>query len=113
MLEKNLLLITGRSTVQGTGISTGKGRQDYQTETTMLLVNRADMERLGIQNGDTVKVKTSYGQALAHCHPGDLPEGLAFMPFGPATSQLSGGETYASGMPDTKGFEIELEPVAA
>jgi formylmethanofuran dehydrogenase subunit D len=113
MTEKKLILITGRSTKQGTGISTGKGQEDYHTETTTLQLNPADMERFGLKEGDAVLVKTTFGQALTRCKADDLPEGLAFMAFGPATSQLSGGETYASGMPDTKGIEIELEPVPA
>lgn len=113
MTEKKLILITGRSTTQGTGISTGKGRDDYQTETSTLQLNATDMERFGLGEGDAVLVKTAFGQALTRCRPGDLPVGLAFMAFGPATSQLSGGETYASGMPDTKGIEIVLEPVPA
>jgi formylmethanofuran dehydrogenase subunit D len=113
MDEKKLILITGRSTVQGTGISTGKSQEDYQTETSALQLNRSDMEKFGLSEGDVVRVKTGYGQTTAHCRSADLPDGMAFMAFGPATSQLSGGETYASGMPDTKGFEIELEPVPA
>lgn len=113
MTERKLILITGRSTKQGTGISTGKGHEDYRKETSTLQLNAADMERFGFKEGDAVLVKTAFGQALTYCIAEDLPEGMAFIAFGPATSQLSGGETYASGMPDTKGIEIELEPVPA
>lgn len=113
MPEIKLILITGRSTVQGTGISTGKSLDDYKAETSKLQINRSDMERFGLSDGSAVKVRTDYGEAIAYCYSADLPEGLAFMAFGPATSQLSGGETYASGMPDTKGFEVELIPVTA
>jgi formylmethanofuran dehydrogenase subunit D len=108
-----LTLITGRSTEQGTGISNGKELESYRTATSVLQLNPADMERLGIQAGDLVRVKTAFGAAVVTCQPDKLPEGMAFLAFGPASSELIGGETHASGMPDTKGFEIKLEPVAA
>lgn len=113
MPDQKLILITGRSTEQGTGISNGKELEGYRTATSVLQLNAADMERLGLQAGAQVKVKTIYGEAIVTCKPDKLPEGLAFLAFGPASSELIGGETHASGMPDTKGFEIELEPVVA
>jgi formylmethanofuran dehydrogenase subunit D len=33
------------------------------------------------------------------------------MAFGPACNQLIGGETYASGMPDSKHVKVEIESV--
>jgi formylmethanofuran dehydrogenase subunit D len=38
-----------------------------------------------------------------------LPDGIAFMAFGSTINQLVGSETYSTGMPDTKGIEVELE----
>jgi formylmethanofuran dehydrogenase subunit D len=109
MPDAKLTLITGRSTPQGTGISAGKDSAEYQVATTVLELSPADMARLGLHDGDTVRLRTRHGEATVKCRPENLPEGLAFMAFGPATSQLVGGETHASGMPDTKGFEVELE----
>ncbi len=111
MPDGKLTLITGRSTQQGTGISTGKELAEYQETTSVLELSAADMARFGLQDGDTVRLKTRYGEATVTCRSEDLPEGLGFMAFGPTTSQLIGGETHASGMPDTKGFEVELESV--
>jgi formylmethanofuran dehydrogenase subunit D len=112
MPERKLILITGRSTKQGTGISIGKEKQDYQLATTVLELNPADMQRFGLSEGDTVAIKSQFGQAEVVCKPEDVPEGIAFIAFGPATSHLVGGETHATGMPDTKGFEIELEKIS-
>ena len=108
MPDGKLILITGRSIEQGTGISIGKERPEYQRATTALNMSQADMARFGLHEGDTVTLKTHHGQAQVTCRPGDLPEGLVFMAFGPTTSQLIGDETHASGMPDTKGLEVEL-----
>jgi formylmethanofuran dehydrogenase subunit D len=111
MPENKLILITGRSTKQGTGISIGKEQEEYQVATSVLELNSEDMARFGLKEGDTVKIKSQFGETTATCHPQKMPEGLAFMAFGPATSHLLGSETHATGMPDSKGFEIELEQV--
>jgi len=111
MAENKLILITGRSTKQGTGISTGKEKEDYQVATSVLELNPEDMKRFGLSEGDNVKLRTPFGEATVKCRPENVPAGLAFLAFGPATSQLVGPETYGTGMPDTKGFEIDLERV--
>jgi formylmethanofuran dehydrogenase subunit D len=111
MPDGKLILITGRSTKQGTGISTGKELADYQEATTVLELSQADMARFGLSEGDTVKLKSQFGVATVRCRPENLPEGMAFMAFGSTINQLVGSETYAAGMPDTKGLEIELEKI--
>lgn len=111
MRNSGLVLITGRSTKQGTGISIGKKQEEYQTATSVLQLNPDDMARLELSDGDTVRLRTLHGQATVTCRCENLPEGVAFMAFGPATSRLVGGETHATGMPDSKGFEFELEKV--
>jgi formylmethanofuran dehydrogenase subunit D len=113
MPEKKLILITGRSTRQGAGISSGKELEEYRTATTVIVLNLSDMERFGLRDENVVRLKTRFGAATVTCRSGDLPEGIAFLAFGPAANQLVGGETQLSGMPDSKGFEIELEPISA
>jgi formylmethanofuran dehydrogenase subunit D len=108
MAVSTLTLITGRTTKQGVGISMGKEMADYQEATTVVELSQADMARLGLHDGDIVQIKSQHGAATVKCRPANLPEGLAFMAFGPATGHLIGGETQMSGMPDAKGFEIEL-----
>ncbi len=105
----SLILITGRSTKQGTGISTGKGRTEYREATNVIELNQFDMARSGLNNGDQVRLKTEFGTTDVRCRQADVPEGLAFMAFGPACNRLIGGETYASGMPDSKHVRVEIE----
>ena len=111
MAKLNLILITGRSTRQGTGISTGKEHGDYREATTVVELNQADMARSGLSDGDQARLKTEYGTAEFKCRRGEVPEGLAFIAFGSACNQLIGGETDASGMPDSKHVMVELERV--
>jgi formylmethanofuran dehydrogenase subunit D len=108
MPEGKLTLITGRSTKQGMGISTGKGQSEYAEATTFVELSQADMSRWGLTAGDTVRLTSEYGEVTVKCRAEDLPEGMAFMAFGPAANRLTGSQTHLSGMPDTKSVEIEL-----
>ena len=111
MAKNKLIMITGRSTKQGTGISTGKEQEDYRLATSVVELNPEDMKRFGLSEGDSVRLISPFGEATVKCRPENVPAGLAFIAFGPATSLLVGPETYGTGMPDTKGFEIEIERV--
>jgi len=109
MPDSKLILITGRSTKQGIGISEGKDLAEYRAATTVLELSQADMNRYGLHDGDTVRLTSRYGEATVQCRSEKLPDGMAFMAFGSTINQLVGSETYTTGMPDTKGIEIELE----
>jgi formylmethanofuran dehydrogenase subunit D len=108
MPNLSLTLITGRSTKQGTGISTGKERLEYREATNAIELNQLDMARSELNDGDRVRLKTEFGTADVKCRRADVPEGLAFIAYGPACNRLVGGETYASGMPDSKHLKVEI-----
>lgn len=112
MARRSLILITGRSTRQGIGISEGKERPAYKEATGVIDLNPKDMERLELREGDSVRLKTLYGMADVICRPVDIPEGLAFIAFGPACNRLIGDETYASGAPDSKHVRVEISKLA-
>ncbi len=113
MAVMKLLLITGRSLKQGTGLNIGKDSPEYKEAVTGLEMNDSDMVRLGLQNGDAVQLSSLHGQVAVRCRKGDLPEGLAFMAYGPASSTLLGAETHASGMPSSKHIEVEIQAAAS
>jgi formylmethanofuran dehydrogenase subunit D len=111
MADLTLTLITGRSTGQGAGISTGKAHRSYREATTVIELSGADMARSGLNDGDRAILKTEFGTAEVTCRRGDVPEGLAFIAFGSACNRLVGGETDASGMPSSKNMTVELDRV--
>ncbi len=114
MAKLSLTLITGRSTRQGCGISEGKIEPHfYRDATTVIELNQADMVRSELSDGDQVTLTTEYGTAEFKCKLGEVPEGLAFIAFGPVCNQLIGGNTDASGMPDSKHVKVELERARA
>ena len=50
------------------------------------------------------------GRGVCHARKADeLPEGLLFIAYGDISSRLMGGDTHGSGMPTSKGIDVELE----
>jgi len=108
MRKLSLILISGRSTKQGVGISTGKDGKEYRNATQVIELNASDMENAGLEEGGAVRVDSAQGRVDVRCRRADIPPGMAFMAFGSACNRLVGGETYASGMPDSKHLQVEI-----
>ena len=73
----------------------------------------ADMKRMGLANGDRVRVTTETGRqievAVTAATGDELPPGLLFIAYGDLSSRLMDGETHGSGMPTSKGFDVSME----
>ena len=64
---------------------------------------------LGLMNGH---LPAEYGgEGIFRCQEGKVPQGMIFVPYGPPTCRLMGSETDGTGMPTSKGWEVEVEPV--
>lgn len=112
-MAETMLLIAGRSSKQGTSLNVGKLGDEYQKVTTTLEMNAEDMDRLGLSDGDQVRLRTEVGEVVVSCKgrkAEDLPSGVLFLPYGPASSRLMAGETQATGMPISKNINVEVEP---
>jgi formylmethanofuran dehydrogenase subunit D len=113
-MSETMILIPGRSSKQGTSLNVGKLKDEYRTVTSTVEINADDMARLGLKDGDQVRLRSPFGETVVQCKgrkPADLPAGLLFMAYGPPSSQLMGGDTAGSGMPISKNIEVELEKV--
>lgn len=111
-LTENFILIPGRTSRQGCGISEGKFDEAYQSEINTLQVNKDDMQRLGLSAGAQVRLTSESGQitvAVKEAPKDELPSGLLFIAYGDLSSKLMGGDTHGSGMPTSKGLDVELE----
>jgi formylmethanofuran dehydrogenase subunit D len=112
MMPETFILIPGRTSDQGCGISEGKFKDKYQSEINTLQVAPGDMQRLGLSKGDRVRLTSAQGQvevAVTPAKKDELPEGLLFIAYGDISSRLMGGDTHGSGMPTSKGLDVELE----
>ncbi|MGE0757174.1 MAG: molybdopterin dinucleotide binding domain-containing protein [Pirellulaceae bacterium] len=108
---QKFLLNPSRTARQGAQINVGKDDDEYRKIVTTLTICAADMARLGVQDGDAVRVRTEFGEATFVCERGKVPEGMLFVPYGPPTCRLMGGSTDGTGMPLSKGWEVDVEPV--
>ena len=113
-MPESFILIPGRTSKQGCGISEGKFTENYQSEINTLLIAAEDMQRLGLANGDRVRLTSDCGTievAVATAKGDELPAGLLFIAYGDLSSRLMGGDTHGSGMPTSKGIDVVLERV--
>jgi formylmethanofuran dehydrogenase subunit D len=102
----------GRTTKQGQQINIGKDNLEYQAITTTIAMHPDDMKEAGIRSGSKVRVVSDNGEALFHCKEGKVPPGMIFVPYGPPTCKLMGQTTDGTGMPTSKGWEVEVQPVS-
>jgi formylmethanofuran dehydrogenase subunit D len=113
-MPETFILIPGRTSKQGCGISEGKFKENYQSEINVLQVNPEDMERLGLKTGGRVRLTSEAGQIEIDVIPSpkdELPAGLLFMAYGDMSSKLMAADTHGTGMPTSKGFDVDLEVV--
>jgi formylmethanofuran dehydrogenase subunit D len=115
-VAESFILIPGRTSKQGCGISEGKFAENYLSEIQTLLVAPEDMQRMGLGNGQQVRLTSDFGQievAVKTAKGDELPPGLLFIAYGDLSSRLMGGDTHGSGMPTSKGIDVELEVLPA
>jgi len=81
---------------------------------TIVEMNVEDMARLGIPPDGRVRLRTAVGETVVRCksrETKDLPKGVLFIAYGPASSELMSGDTAGTGMPLSKHLDVEVEPV--
>ncbi len=113
-MSETFILIPGRTSKQGAGISEGKFEKNYRSEINRLQVAPEDMERLGLEKGDWVRIQGEHGAIEIEITPSkgdELPPGILFMAYGDLSSKLMGADTHGSGMPTSKGLDVELKKI--
>ena len=113
MQRNRFIMNSGRSTKQGQQINMGKDSAEYQAIVSTLSMHPEDMKAAGISSGSTVRVRSEYGEATFQCVEGKVPQGMIFVPYGPPTCRVMGTYTDGTGMPTSKGWEVEVEPINA
>jgi formylmethanofuran dehydrogenase subunit D len=110
MAGKRFILNPIRTSKQGQQINVGKDHDAYQAIVNTLTMHPDDMKELGVVAGASVRVRTEVGEATFVCKDGNVPRGMLFVPYGPPTCRLMGGSTDGTGMPTSKGWDVEVEP---
>ncbi len=115
-MTEQFILIPGRTSRQGTSLNEGKYTDGYVDETGTMQVNPDDMQRLGLVEGDRVRMWNDVGDVTVpvKASKGDeLPAGMLFISYGDISSRLMGLDTQGTGMPDSKGLDVWIEPLSS
>jgi len=107
-----LLLSAMRTAKQGVQVNVGKSGDEYKDIVTTMSIHPNDMQAIGVASGDPVLVRSEHGEAEFRCQEAKVPEGMIFVPYGPPTCKLMGGNTDGTGMPTSKGWEVDVEPIS-
>lgn len=118
MAGKRFIMNAGRTTKQGRQINVGKEGAEYEALVTTLVMHPDDMKEIGASSGDAVLVRSENGEGRFLCKEhggkeGKVPPGMVFIAYGPPTCRLMGQTTDGTGMPTSKGWEVEIEALGA
>jgi len=103
-----VILISGRTTKQGTSLEMGKTSEEYHDNVALIMMNENDMKKIGVKEGEHVEVRTKFGSAVVRCKESRIDSGIAFMPYGPWANMVIGADTGGTGMPDSKGVKATI-----
>jgi len=102
-------LISGRTADQGAHLE-AKTHKGYFDACAYCELNSADLERLGVSEGESLKVTTDFGEVVVFAKANDgNPDVLAFIPMGPWANAVTDPDTHGCGMPGLKGVPAEIE----
>ena len=118
MATRQFIMNAGRTTKQGRQINVGKENAEYEEMVTTLIMHPDDIEDIGASVGGSVRVRSENGEGTFVCKEhggkeGKVPPGMVFIAYGPPTCKLMGQSTDGTGMPTSKGWEVEIEPLTA
>jgi formylmethanofuran dehydrogenase subunit D len=106
--DNTFILITGRTIKQGMASVSGKKSDNYKKETSYVEVSQNVLDRLNIEDGEAVILKSEAGSIEVKCKAADLEEDIVFMPYGPTANTLIGTDTGGTGMPNSKSNVVRL-----
>ncbi|TFG26161.1 tRNA CCA-pyrophosphorylase [Candidatus Thorarchaeota archaeon] len=105
-----VLVTSGRTLSQGRAMEKGKMTSDYEDAVAVCELDATSMESLGIENGETVVVKSGIGEIAVKAKLNkNLHPGLAFIPCGPYFNYLLDSYTQHTGMPGFKSLAVTID----
>jgi len=115
MSSLKVLLLTGRTLRQGQGKEYGKLSERYWKSVAICELDPDDLKKLGIKEGNLVKIVTEYGSVVVSAMKSmrSPHAGRVFVPYGPWASIIVDPKTHGTGMPSFKGTRATIEPAAS
>ena len=105
-----VLVTSGRTLSQGRAMEKGKITLEYENAVAVCELDTTAMESLGIENGETIVVKSGIGEIAVKAKLNKmLHPGLAFIPCGPYFNYLLDSYTQHTGMPGFKSLTVSID----
>jgi formylmethanofuran dehydrogenase subunit D len=105
-----VLVTSGRTLGQGRAMEKGKITSDYENAVAVCELDATAMESLGIENGETIVVKSGIGEIAVKAKLNKmLHPGIAFIPCGPYFNYLLDSYTQHTGMPGFKALTVSID----
>ena len=105
-----VLVTSGRTLTQGRAMEKGKITPDYENAVAVCELDPTAMDTLGIENGDTIVVKSGIGKIAVKAKLNKmLHPGIAFIPCGPYFNYLLDSYTQHTGMPGFKSLAVSID----
>lgn len=110
-LRLRVIILTGRTIDQGCGKEIGKASKEYMESVAICEMNPEDMKKLGVKDGDRVRVTTEFGSVVLTARKSRriMPPGAVFVPYGPWANFILRSDTDGTGMPLLKGASASIE----
>jgi formylmethanofuran dehydrogenase subunit D len=105
MLE--VTLITGRTIGQGETVEE-KLSDEYMRQAAICELGEDDMKKLGVKDGEAIKIITDGGEVCVFAKSSNLSKGIAFIPLGPWANAVIPEGTDSTGMPGFKGLRARI-----
>jgi formylmethanofuran dehydrogenase subunit D len=111
MPSLKVILLTGRTLRQGQGKEYGKLSERYWKSVAICEIDPDDMKKLGITEGNSVKIGTDYGSVIVRAVKSlrGPHAGRVFIPYGPWANVIINPKTHGTGMPSFKGVQATIE----
>ena len=112
MPSLKVILLTGRTLRQGQGKEYGKLSERYWKSVAVCEIDPDDMKKLGITEGNSVKIGTDHGLVVVRAIKSlrGPHAGRVFVPYGPWANVIVNPKTHGTGMPSFKGIQAIVEP---
>lgn len=103
-METAVTIVTYRDIFQDEAGKKSKFTDEFRDLCARILLDKQDMARLGLKDGQKVRVQSEVGSVIvvAKTSDEDPHSGLAFMTFSPWSNQLAGEEECIAGKPGTR-----------
>ncbi len=104
------ILNTGRTVWQGQAIESGKDLQMYVDAAAICHMNQDQMEELGVEPGDNIKVVSEFGNVVVKVVSTveTLPEGMLWIPMGPWANRVIRPITDCTATPSFKNVPVDV-----